>query len=86
VIDYLHPREARIMAVRVDARGKSCPLPIVLLAKAMRSVEIGQDVTVLADDRAFPADVKAWCAKTGNPLLSLTEEGLAYAAAVKRAV
>jgi TusA-related sulfurtransferase len=72
------------MATTVDARGRSCPLPIVLLAKAIRTVEIGHAVVVLADDRAFPADVKAWCAKTGNELVSMSEEGHTYSAEIKR--
>jgi TusA-related sulfurtransferase len=55
----------------VDACGKSCPLPIVLLAKAVRQISIGGMVTVRSDDRAFPPDVEAWCQRTGNELLSL---------------
>lgn len=43
----------------IDARGKSCPMPIVLTAKAIRGIEIGAGLSVLADDRAFPSDVEA---------------------------
>ena len=42
----------------IDARGKSCPLPIVLVAKAMRNLPTGTTVTVQADDRAFGAHVE----------------------------
>ena len=60
----------------VDARGKSCPLPIVLAAKAMRDLPSGQAVAVRSDDRAFPEDIRAWCRKTNNELVSLlTKEG-----------
>ena len=59
----------------VDARGKSCPLPIVLVAQAARAASAGEKVTVQADDRAFPEDVLAWCRKTGNELLSLETKG-----------
>jgi tRNA 2-thiouridine synthesizing protein A len=55
----------------VDARGKSCPLPIVLLAKAARQIERGEMLIIQADDRAFPRDVEAWCRKTGNELVQL---------------
>jgi TusA-related sulfurtransferase len=68
----------------VDARGKSCPLPIVLAAKALRNLPSGQSVTVQADDRAFPEDIRAWCRKTSHELLSLeTKEGF-YEAVVKK--
>jgi TusA-related sulfurtransferase len=55
----------------IDARGKSCPLPIVLVAKAMRNLPAGTAVSVQADDRAFPEDIRAWCRKTNHELLSL---------------
>jgi TusA-related sulfurtransferase len=69
----------------IDARGKSCPLPIVLLAKAIKSLSVGQQVVVLADDRAFPQDLEAWCRKTGNELLSIErlEQGY-FEATVRR--
>jgi tRNA 2-thiouridine synthesizing protein A len=68
----------------VDARGKSCPLPIVLIAKAMRSALPGSTVTVQADDRAFPEDIRAWCRKTSNELLSLESKPGFYEAVVKK--
>ena len=55
----------------VDARGKSCPLPIVFVSQAVRSAAPGEKITIQADDRAFPEDVLAWCQKTGHELLSL---------------
>jgi tRNA 2-thiouridine synthesizing protein A len=68
----------------LDARGKSCPLPIVLTAKAMRSLEPGASVTVHADDRAFPDDIRAWCRKTGYELASLETRAGYYEAIVKK--
>jgi len=69
------------MQTSVDARGKSCPLPIVLIAKGFRDAQSGARLTVQADDRAFPEDVKAWCKKTGHALVSL-ENKLGYYEAV----
>ncbi|MBN2196292.1 MAG: sulfurtransferase TusA family protein [Polyangiaceae bacterium] len=63
------------MPTTIDARGKSCPLPIVLLAKAARDVAPGMTVVVIADDRAFAADVEAWCRKTQNELVSIRDAG-----------
>lgn len=68
----------------VDARGKSCPMPIVLMTKAIRGVEIGAGLSVLADDRAFPSDVEAWCKKTGNALVSLESKSGHYEATIRR--
>lgn len=72
------------MESTLDARGKSCPLPIVLIAKALRGASSGARLTIQADDRAFPEDVRAWCRKTGNELLSLDNKPGYYEALIKK--
>jgi TusA-related sulfurtransferase len=41
------------------------------LAKEARGLQKSQELVVLSDDDAFPADVTSWCSKTGNKLLSV---------------
>jgi tRNA 2-thiouridine synthesizing protein A len=60
--------------VTIDARGKSCPMPIVLAAKAMKTIGVGDGLLVQADDRAFPLDIEAWCEKTGHQLIALVSK------------
>jgi TusA-related sulfurtransferase len=55
----------------VDARGQSCPLPIVLVAKAIKGIGVGEQLLVSADDRAFLPDIQAWCRKTGHQLVNV---------------
>ena len=45
----------------IDARGRRCPLPILDLARAITSVQIGDVVAVEADDPAARPDIRAWC-------------------------
>ena len=73
------------METSLDARGKSCPLPIVLIAKTLREAGSGTRLTIQADDRAFPEDVRAWCRKTGNELVSLDNKPGYYEALIKKA-
>jgi TusA-related sulfurtransferase len=68
----------------VDARGKSCPMPIVLVAQMLRSAASGDKVTIQADDRAFPEDIRAWCKKTGHELVSLESKSGFFEALVKK--
>ena len=68
----------------IDARGKSCPMPIVLMAKAMNGLSPGDRLIVQADDRAFPEDVGAWCKKTGNVLVELAQRAGYYEAEIQR--
>ena len=49
-------------ALTIDALGKKCPIPIIMLAERIREVAIGQTIEVLADDPAAKTDLPAWCA------------------------
>ena len=59
----------------VDARGLLCPMPIVKTAKAMKELEHGQVLKVLATDRGSITDVPAWAETTGHELVEWHEEG-----------
>jgi TusA-related sulfurtransferase len=59
----------------LDARGLLCPMPIVKTAKAIKELEPGQVLKLVATDRGSVADVPAWAESTGNELLEWHEEG-----------
>ena len=48
-------------ALTVDALGRKCPIPIIMLAERIREIPIGETVAVLADDPAAQAAIPAWC-------------------------
>jgi TusA-related sulfurtransferase/peroxiredoxin family protein len=66
----------------LDCRGMLCPQPILELARAMRQLQPGGMVEVLADDPAFPMDVQGWCRSTGISLATLDERGGVYRAVI----
>ncbi len=45
----------------VDARGLSCPMPVLELAKAIDDIEVGSRIRLLATDPAAKVDVPVWC-------------------------
>jgi tRNA 2-thiouridine synthesizing protein A len=47
--------------VTIDALGRKCPIPIIMLAQRINEVPIGSIIAVLADDPAAETDVPAWC-------------------------
>ena len=69
----------------MDVRGRACPIPIVELMRVIKTLAGGDEVEVVADDNAFPADVEAWCKKTGNALVSLTRDDAGHVARVRKA-
>jgi tRNA 2-thiouridine synthesizing protein A len=48
-------------ALTIDALGRKCPIPIIMLAEQIRSVPLGAVVAVLADDPAAYTDIPSWC-------------------------
>ena len=68
----------------VDARGLSCPMPIVKTAQAMRLLEPGRAIELLATDAGSIKDVAAWCRTTGNVLVEQTSDGAVYRFVIRR--
>jgi len=58
----------------VDAKGQMCPMPVLALAKAMRTLAPGQVLAISATDQGAKTDIPAWAEKTGNILLETVEE------------
>ncbi len=58
----------------LDCSGLLCPLPVVKTSKAIKSLEIGQVLKMIATDPGAPADMEAWSRQTGNELLRTTQE------------
>lgn len=59
----------------IDAKGLSCPMPIVKTKKAMNELTPGQVLEVQATDKGSKADIKAWAESTGHQYLGTVEEG-----------
>jgi tRNA 2-thiouridine synthesizing protein A len=57
----------------VDARGQSCPGPLVTLARALKDAQRGDVFELLATDPGSRSDVPSWATLTGNELLLATE-------------
>ncbi|MEX0709828.1 MAG: sulfurtransferase TusA family protein [Chloroflexota bacterium] len=66
------------VAKTVDARGLSCPLPIVKTALAIRELASGQLIEVLATDPGSTKDFAAWSKTTGNVLVESSVDGAVF--------
>lgn len=53
----------------LDTRGLACPLPVLKTKKAMRELEPGQTLEVLATDPGSVEDFSAFCKATGHSLI-----------------
>ena len=52
--------------------------------RTIRAIGDGDTIEIVADDRAFPADVAAWCRKTNNTLVSMSRRGDGHVAIIKK--
>ena len=59
--------------IEIDAKGMQCPGPIVEVFKAAKAAQPGDEINVQVTDKGFLEDIKTWCKKTGNELVSLEE-------------
>ncbi|GAA4251091.1 hypothetical protein GCM10022255_042380 [Dactylosporangium darangshiense] len=58
------------MTMVIDALGKRCPLPVIMLAKLAADQPPGTEIAVLADDPAAAVDIPAWCRMKGHTFVA----------------
>ncbi|MFB3737737.1 MAG: sulfurtransferase TusA family protein [Candidatus Velamenicoccus archaeovorus] len=69
----------------VDARGQSCPGPLVGLARALKGARRGDLLELLATDPGSRSDVPAWAEISGNQLLESSEHDGVFRYVVRKA-
>ena len=68
----------------LDCSGLLCPMPIVKTNKAIKEMEPGQILKVIATDAGYPPDIQAWSRQTGNELVTSIEEDGKYVVFLKK--
>ena len=71
-------------ALTLDALGKKCPIPIIMLADKIREIPVGQTIEVLADDPAAKTDLPAWCALKSQEFVSAADLPVGWSFLVRR--
>lgn len=69
----------------VDAKGQVCPMPVLMLAKAIRTLTTGQVLCITATDPGSKADIPAWSEKTGNVLLEYYDDDNVFTYYIRKA-
>lgn len=63
------------MTTVLDAKGLRCPLPVLRARKAMKEVDPGGMLQVLATDPGAVKDFAHFCETTGHQLVESTQDG-----------
>ena len=72
------------ITVTVDAKGQSCPGPLVSLAKTIKDAATGDLLELLATDPGSKSDVPSWADLSGNELVEAAEDGGVYRFVVRK--
>ncbi len=69
----------------LDVRGECCPYPLILTKKRVEQLKSGEVLEVIADDPVAPQNIDSWARKSGNKMISVTQEGRIFRILVARA-
>ncbi len=75
---------SRSVDLKVDVCGLQCPGPIMKVYKTIKSMNEGELLEVSATDPAFREDIKVWCERTGNKLVSVRFENNSFTAVIRK--
>lgn len=59
----------------INVVGKSCPLPLIALAKEVRGMHKGQAVRIIGNDPIFESSVVDCCQERGHTIQETTRDG-----------
>lgn len=59
----------------VDARGSSCPGPLLEAKKGIGAVKVGEVLEIWSGDQGTRNNLTRWCKKIGHEFVGFVEEG-----------
>ncbi len=68
----------------IDTSGRLCPFPIVETAKAVRALEDGAVLLVIATDPGIAVDMPMWCRATHHEHLGTFRDGRSWRSYVRK--
>ena len=71
-------------SVKLNLEGLLCPIPVVKVSQAVKSMNVGDVLEATATDPGVMADIPAWTKSTGNELISMEKDGKLIRFLIKR--
>ena len=68
----------------LDAKGLSCPMPLLKARKTIDELEIGQILEIIGTDEGSKVDLPGWCKRVGHSYLGVKEEANCYKFYIKK--
>jgi len=68
----------------VDAKGLSCPMPVLLARKGIDQIESGALMRVESTDAGSKSDIPSWTRDMGHELVTSQTEGPVYTYTIRK--
>ena len=68
----------------LDTKGLKCPIPVLKARKAMKSIDSGETLRVVATDPSAVEDFAAFCEVGGHTLLESSEDAGIYTFVIQK--
>lgn len=68
----------------VDAKGLSCPMPVLLARKGIDQIESGQVMRVESTDAGSKSDIPSWTRDMGHELIDSNVGGPVYTYTIRK--
>ncbi len=68
----------------LDCQHMLCPMPILKITKAIKEIEVGQTLLMVADDPGAKPDMETWTRRMGHELVGFEQEGKVMKFLVRR--
>ena len=69
---------------KLDATGLFCPEPVFRTKIELERMQVGEIISVSADDPDAEEDISRWVARNGHELLNLTKDGSVTTLQIKK--
>ena len=68
----------------IDAKGKKCPMPVLMTSRGIKQLSSGQVMLVEATDGGAKSDIPSWARDTGNELIDSESDGEIHRFLIKK--
>ena len=68
----------------MDARGLFCPSPVMQTNVELSKMQVGEILTVLADDPAAEDDIASWARRLGHEVVKMEKMEMKFVLRLKR--
>lgn len=68
----------------LDCLGLFCPMPVLKVREALKTMAVGETLEMLSDDPASEPDMKSWTGRTGHQLVAIDKNGAVFRFLVRK--